>query len=63
MFLKIVNGECFPVEAVRGADAVYLAVAQRLQLPLVSWDGELLERAAALVTTYRPGEVVGPAEK
>lgn len=47
----------------RGADAVYLAVAQRLQIPLVSWDREQLERAAALVTTYRPGEAPDLAEK
>ena len=47
----------------RGADAVYLAVARRLQVPLVSWDRELLERAAALVTTYRPDETPGPAKK
>ena len=47
----------------RGADAVYLAVAQRLQVPLVSWDRELLERAAPLVTTYRPDEAPGPAKK
>ncbi|MCL4868350.1 MAG: type II toxin-antitoxin system VapC family toxin [Anaerolineae bacterium] len=47
----------------RGADAVYLAVAQRLQIPLVSWDREQLDRAAALVTTYQPDEAPGPAEK
>lgn len=46
----------------RGADAVYLAVAHRLQIPLVSWDREQLDRASVLVTTYRPGEVVGPAK-
>lgn len=47
----------------RGADAVYLAVGQRLQIPLVSWDREQLDRAAALVTTYQPSEAPGPAEK
>jgi predicted nucleic acid-binding protein len=47
----------------RGADAVYLAVAQRLQIPLVSWDREQLERAAALVTTYQPGEAVDPEDE
>jgi predicted nucleic acid-binding protein len=47
----------------RGADAVYLAVAQRLQIPLVSWDREQLGRAAALVTTYQPGEAVDPADE
>lgn len=47
----------------RGADAVYLAVAQRLQIPMVSWDREQLERAAALVKTYQPGEAVVPADE
>lgn len=46
----------------RGADAVYLAVAHRFQVPLVSWDREQLARAAALVTTYRPGEAIDRAE-
>lgn len=46
----------------RGADAVYLAVAHRFQVPLVSWDREQLARAAALVTTYQPGETIDRAE-
>lgn len=47
----------------RGADAVYMAVAQRLQIPLISWDQEQLDRAAAGVTTFRPGEAPDPAEE
>jgi predicted nucleic acid-binding protein len=42
----------------RGADAVYLAVAQRLQIPLVSWDREQLNRAAEVVTAYQPNKAV-----
>ena len=38
----------------RGADAIYVAVAHRLQLPLVSWDREQLERAASLIRTSSP---------
>lgn len=38
----------------RGADAMYVAVAHRLQLPLVSWDREQLERAASLIRTSSP---------
>jgi predicted nucleic acid-binding protein len=34
----------------RGADAVYVAVAQELNLPLVTWDDEQLERAARVVS-------------
>jgi len=35
----------------RAADAVYVAVAQRLGVPLYSWDGELIARASALAPT------------
>ncbi|MEM7111648.1 MAG: type II toxin-antitoxin system VapC family toxin [Chloroflexota bacterium] len=38
----------------RGADAVYVAVASHLNIPLVSWDKEHLTRAAALITTHTP---------
>ena len=38
----------------RGADAIYVAVAHRLQIPLVSWDREQLERAASLIRTSSP---------
>ncbi len=38
----------------RGADAVYAALARRLGTPLVTWDKELLERAAAVVPTLTP---------
>ena len=39
----------------RGADAVYVALARRLGLPLVTLDGEQLERAASVVSVRRPG--------
>ena len=35
----------------RGADAVYVAVARRLGVPLVSWDSEQIARAAATAPT------------
>ncbi len=38
----------------RAGDAVYVAVAQQLNLPLVSWDKEQLERAGNLLTAYTP---------
>lgn len=38
----------------RGADAVYLAVARRLGEPLVTWDGEMLARAGDDVTVVSP---------
>jgi predicted nucleic acid-binding protein len=38
----------------RGADAAYVAVAAALNIPLVSWDAEQLDRAAAVVRGYAP---------
>ncbi len=38
----------------RAGDAIYIAVAQQLNLPLVSWDNEQLERGGRLITTYSP---------
>jgi predicted nucleic acid-binding protein len=40
----------------RGADAVYVALARQLGTPLVTWDKELLERAAAVVPTFTPAD-------
>ena len=41
---------------VRGADAVYVAVAQEHGTTLVTWDQELLERGAAAVLTLTPSD-------
>ena len=40
----------------RGADAVYAALARQLGTALVTWDSELLERAAAVVPTFTPAD-------
>jgi predicted nucleic acid-binding protein len=42
----------------RGADAVYVALAKRLGVPLVTWDKEQGERAAARVETLSPAELL-----
>lgn len=39
----------------RAGDASYVAVAHQLNIPLVSWDREQVERASNLVATYTPG--------
>ena len=39
---------------VRGADAVYLAVAAALRLPLVTWDAEQRERAGGFIEVLVP---------
>lgn len=38
----------------RGADAVYVAVAQRFDLPLVTWDRAQQERASVLIEVGPP---------
>jgi predicted nucleic acid-binding protein len=38
----------------RGADAIYLAVAASLSLPLVTWDSEQRDRARRLVEVLTP---------
>jgi len=39
----------------RGADAVYVALARRLNIPLATWDQELLQRGGQIVTVQQPG--------
>jgi predicted nucleic acid-binding protein len=38
----------------RGADAVYVATAQVLHLPLLTWDQEQRDRAGRVVAVYSP---------
>jgi hypothetical protein len=45
-------------EALRGADAVYIAVARRYSSILVSLDREQRERAATVVTARTPTDVL-----
>jgi predicted nucleic acid-binding protein len=37
-----------------GADSIHVAVAYQLDMPLISWDKEQLDRAKALVPTHQP---------
>lgn len=41
-------------QRLRGADALYVAVAHRLNIPLVSWDQEQIARASGAITAYMP---------
>jgi predicted nucleic acid-binding protein len=38
----------------RGADSFYVAVAQQLAIPLVTFDNEQLSRPASIIATIRP---------
>lgn len=43
-------------QKLRGADALYTAVALRLKIPLVSWDQEQINRTATIVSSHQPGQ-------
>ena len=40
----------------RGADALYVATAYRLRIPLITWDVEQKERSAHLINALTPEE-------
>jgi predicted nucleic acid-binding protein len=40
----------------RAGDATYVALARQLNIPLVSWDREQLQKAASLIATYSPSD-------
>jgi predicted nucleic acid-binding protein len=42
----------------RGADAVYVALAYQLSIPLVTWDAEQLQRTVGQVATYTPDSYI-----
>jgi predicted nucleic acid-binding protein len=42
------------IHRLRGADALYVAMAHHLQIPLVSWDQEQANGVAGLVTACLP---------
>ncbi|MGI8476841.1 MAG: type II toxin-antitoxin system VapC family toxin [Thermomicrobiales bacterium] len=43
----------------RGADAIYVAVAKRLGVPLITWDAEQRERAASEISVFTPATAPG----
>jgi predicted nucleic acid-binding protein len=42
----------------RGTDAVYVALAQQLKMPLVTWDLEQHDRSQSVITALTPEEDV-----
>src|SRR5947209_5747879 len=38
----------------RAGDAIYVALAHQMNIPLVSWDKEQLQKASTIITTYTP---------
>lgn len=50
--------EVASVAAVRGSDAIYLALAQFLDVPLLTWDRQQRERGSGMCRTMTPVEVM-----
>jgi len=44
----------------RAGDAIHVALAHQLNIPLVSWDKEQPQKASTLITTYTPETYVFP---
>ena len=44
----------------RGADAVYVSLAHRLGVPLVTWDREQRERSTASIDVRTPQDLLAP---
>ena len=40
----------------RGADSIYVAVAELFRIPLLTWDAEMLARAPTVVPTMTPAD-------
>lgn len=45
-------------QALRGADAVYVSLAYRLGVPLVTWDREQRERRPSTVNVVTPQDLL-----
>lgn len=43
---------------IRGSDAIFVALARRLDLPLVTWDRQQRERGASFCRTMTPAEAM-----
>ena len=54
--------EMASLAAVRGSDAIYLALAQFLDVPMLTWDKQQRERGAMFCRTMTPVEVMEMAE-
>lgn len=54
--LALLAAELAAGQRLRGADALYVAVARHLKVPLASWDQEQIARASDAVTVYSPGQ-------
>ena len=52
------SAEVAATHRIRGADAIYVALAQRLNLPLVTWDTEQLQRAGQIIEVLTPAQAL-----
>jgi predicted nucleic acid-binding protein len=54
--IAMLAAEFAAVLSLRGADAIYVALANQLAMPLVTWDREILQRAASVIEVSSPRE-------
>ena len=54
--LGIQSGRIAAKQRLRGADALYVTVAAQLNVPLVTWDSEQINRVSGLITAYTPAQ-------
>jgi predicted nucleic acid-binding protein len=57
--LALVAAELAATYYLRGADAVYVALAYSLNVPLVTWDQEQMTRVQNVVRSGAPGTIFG----
>jgi predicted nucleic acid-binding protein len=38
----------------RGADAIYVAIARRFKVPLITWDNDHINKTKGVITAYTP---------
>jgi predicted nucleic acid-binding protein len=60
--LSRLSADVAGTSALRGSDAVYVALASQLDLPLVTWDKQQRERGAVFCRTMTPVEAMEMAE-
>ena len=54
--LAVLGAEAAAELGLRGADALYVALARRLDVPLVTWDQEQRVRSQAAIAVLAPAE-------
>ncbi len=52
--LILLAAEIAPDLGLKSVDAIYVAVAEHLNVPLITWDREVLNRSSSRIAVRRP---------